>query len=407
VRLCRVTTSDLSLAALFRGQHRYFIERGYEVWGAALPDSGCSVEAEAEGLRFQPVPMSRRFGVLEDLRGLIALYRFFRREDFDVVEASTLKAEFLATVAAWLARVPLRVVTLRALPYELNYGLVGIVIKNMIRVACRLSHQVLPICHEIRERCEKDNLCNIDKVRVVLAGSSNGVDLRRFTLTDELRDEGREIRQRAGFPDDAIVVGIVARLKIEKGLCELIEAFRSLEDRWPQLRLLVVGDFETMQDPVPPDVEDVIRNHPRIHFAGLQGRTDPYYAAMDVLALPTHREGFGNVIIEASAMELPVITCDTMGCREAAADGESGILVPVGDAEALAVAIERLLADEALRTRLGQQGRRRIEELFDQQEFWPALEAVYRGLLGACRLPLPQERGTIENRGTRDGAPPL
>jgi glycosyltransferase involved in cell wall biosynthesis len=117
---------------------------------------------------------------------------------------------------------------------------------------------------------------------------------------------------------------------------------------------------------------------------------------MDIFVLPTYREGFGNTIIEASAMTLPVVTSDTLGCREAAADGVSGILVPVKNAEALAAALERLIADEPYRKQLAQQGRRRVEELFDQQKYWPALEARYRQLLRDHNLPLPQQTNATD-----------
>lgn len=181
----------------------------------------------------------------------------------------------------------------------------------------------------------------------------------------------------------------VARLKIEKGIPELVESFQSLALRFPELWLLLVGGVEDSPDRVPEPVLDLIRSHPRIWHAGYQRDVERYLAMMDIFALPSHREGLPNVVLQASAMGLPVITCDTMGCREAAADGETAILVPVGDPQALAAAIDRLARDAFLRRRLGRQGRRRVEALFDQRKLWPALEAVYRELLSARGLPLP------------------
>ncbi|MFQ5459050.1 MAG: glycosyltransferase, partial [Myxococcota bacterium] len=276
--------------------------------------------------------------------------------------------------------------------YETSRGPLKWAIQAVIRRSCRCAHRVITICHELRQTCQDDRLCDIDKVRVILAGSSNGIDLKRFTLTDSLRDSALKLRQQAGVPENAVVVGMVARLMIEKGVCELIEAFRKLESRWPDLWLLFVGPFEALHHPLPPEIQTLIRTHPRIWYAGFQKETERYYAAMDVFALPSYREGFGSVIIEASALERPVITSDIMGCREACADGESGLLVSPRNAAALTEAVERLLADPDLRERLGRQGRRRVEEKFDQQKYWPAMDAVFRELLQARSCPLPEKR---------------
>ncbi len=389
VRLCHVTTSDSSLAGLYRGQHRYFVERGYEVWGCSLADTGHHARAEAEGLRFHAVPMSRMFRVGEDLRGLLALYRFFRRMDFDVVEAGTVKAGFLGMLAAWLAGVPVRVMTVRGLGIEQLSGVAYVVIRGIHRWSCRFARHVLAVSHEIRQRCIDARICRPDKIRVVLNGSSNGVDLNRFALTAEMRQAGRDIRHAVNIPDDAAVIGTVARLKISKGTVELLEAYLNLADRWPNLWLLLVGPYEVMQDPIPTRVRETIDQHPRIVHAGYQSEVERYYAAMDIFALPTYREGFCNVLIQAAAMELPVVASATTGCHDPTDNGRTGLLVPVKDVEALTGALERLVGDEALRAALARRGHARAVELYDQEKVWPALDAVYRQWLAARHLPMP------------------
>ena len=270
MRVCHVTTSDRTLGGLYAGQHRYFVERGYEVWGASLADSGAWKDAEAEGLRFRPIPMSRTFNVLQNLRGVLSLYRLCRREDFDVVEAGTFTGGFVGMVAARLAGVPVRIFTVRGLGYEQTGGLAKWIIQAVVRWSCRCATQVFAVSDEVRQHCVDDRLCESGKVEVVLAGSSNGINLERFTLTDALREEGRKVRQEAGIADDDMVLGTVARLKVAKGVSELVEAFLLLEKRWPGLRLLMVGGFETMHDPVPRETREIMRDHPRIHHVEQQ-----------------------------------------------------------------------------------------------------------------------------------------
>ncbi len=399
IRLCHVTTSDLSLARLYTGQHRYFIERGYEVWGIAAPDCGLAAEAIAEGLQYYPVRMGRRYGILTNLLALFRCFRFFRRMRFDVVEGGTSPAGLVAMLCGWLARVPVRVYTLHGMAYELSTGLRRWAVRGMDRWACRLSTRVLAVCHELRERCPQDGLCKLQKVTVVGAGSCNGLDVRRFCKTERLVQEGRNVRRELSIPDGAFVLATIARLKVEKGVCELLESFQRLDDESASksgaaddggrpFYMLLVGDFVEGPDAVPVNIRKAIGTHPRVRHVSFQNDTERYYAATDLFVLPSYREGFGISIIEASAMELPVITSDCVGCREAALDGETGILVPVKNVEQLTAAINKLVADPELCARLGQRGRQRVEEVFDQRKFWPALEAIYRGLLRARGLPV-------------------
>lgn len=224
---------------------------------------------------------------------------------------------------------------------------------------------------------------------MLLGGSSNGVDSGDRYHPDRLPAGTRETtRARYGIPDDALVVGFIGRVVRDKGIVELAEAWRSVRERFPEARLLIVGPLEP-QDPLPAGVEDALRADAQVVLAGEDFDTPPLYAAMDVFALPTYREGFPNVLLEAAAMRLPVVATRVPGCTDAVEDGTTGLLVPDHDGPALAEALTRYLADPELRATHGAAARARVERSFRRDMIWSALEAEYLSLLVSRGLPLP------------------
>jgi glycosyltransferase involved in cell wall biosynthesis len=190
-----------------------------------------------------------------------------------------------------------------------------------------------------------------------------------------------------GIPEGALVAGFVGRIVRDKGLIELTKAWQVLRDEFPMLHLLLAGFFEPF-DPVPPEVERILRTDPRIHLAGYVDNPAPIYAASDVFAFPTYREGFGLVAVEAAAMELPVVATRIPGVVEAVEDGVTGTLVPPRDAEALARAIRIYLNDPDLRRRHGRAGRDRALRRFDPEKLCDEMYREYLDLLRERGLPV-------------------
>lgn len=392
LKVAQVTTVAVSVVALMKGWPAFLARRGVEVHTISSPGAALAEFARREGVaRVHEIPIARPIAPLADLVSLWRLWRLMRRERFTLVHASTPKGGLLGTLAAWLTRVPVRVYTLRGLPLAVATGFKRRVLWWTDWLAMRLATHVTAISPSLRQEAIELGLVPARKCVVIGGGSSNGIDADRFTRRRPAADA--PLRRDWNIPRDALAIGFVGRIVRDKGVVELEAAWRKLRDRFAQAYLVLVGTPEP-QDPVADDVMQRLRADERVRLPGWYDDTVACFEALDLLVLPTYREGFGNVYLEANAMELPVVGTAITGVRDAVADGRTGLLVPPRDAAALADAIERLLSDAALRARMGRAGRERAVHDFRPEAIWEGMFALYRAALA--------ERGVrISDRGSR------
>ncbi len=385
-RLVYVTTHGVSALGLMRGQLALMRERGFEVIVIASPSAELDAVAVREDVQTVGIPMEREISPLADIRSLFHLIRALRDLKPDIVNAGTPKAGVLGMLAALVARVPARLYTLRGLRLETTRGIKAFILSWAERAAAFCAQRVICVSHSLREAYLKRRLAGAKKCVVLASGSSNGVNVRRFQLTDAQRVEARALRDRHGIPADAPVVGFVGRLTRDKGIVELYDAFKQLKADFPELHLVLVGDFET-GDPVPPKTVSGLQCDPNVTVTGFVSNTELYYECMTLLAFPSYREGFPNVPLEAAASGLPVVGFNATGTVDAVVDGTTGTIVPCGDTNALAAAIRRYLTDDLLKFRHGDAGRQRVAREFRNETVWNALIDLYVSLLPAHRRP--------------------
>jgi len=399
VRLVHITTVPMSLGFLV-GQAEYARQRDVEMHAISSPGERLDSFGEQEHVPVYAVEMPRRITPLKDLGALWQIVRHLRRIRPHIVHAHTPKGGLLGTIAAWLARVPVRIYHMRGLPLATATGPKRTLLTWSEKVASGLSHETLSVSHSIRDMALELGLCPAGKIKVLLKGSGQGVDADgKFNPATIAQSARAEVRAKYGIPSDALVLGFVGRIVRDKGVVELVEAWQRLRDEFPHLHLLVVGPFEP-QDPVPAAVEDTLRTDPRVHLTGENWDTPPLYAAMDIVALPSYREGFPNVPLEAASMGLSVVATRVAGCIDAVADGETGTLVPAKDSQALAEAVRAYVSDGDLRSRHGLAGRRRVEQYFRREVIWRAIYEEYAELLQKAGLPVP---GVDDGPGAADG----
>jgi glycosyltransferase involved in cell wall biosynthesis len=297
--------------------------------------------------------MQRGIAPLADLRSLLALLQLLQRVRPVITDFSTPKAGLLGNLAAWMLRVPHRVYTLRGLKMESVRG---------------LKRAVLLCCERLSARCAHVVLCNSESLRI------RGVDTERFAPGSS------SIRSDMGIPAREIVLGFVGRLTTDKGLPELLEAFETILRAEPAAWLLLVGWFDAAEDALDPRWRSWIGKHPRIRHTGYVEDTAPYYRAMDLLILPTHREGFPNVALEAAASGLAVITTESTGARDAVLAEVTGLLIPAGNPEAIAESALSLIRNGEKRRSMGAAGRAWVVEKFSNERVLGLAVEFYRGL---------------------------
>jgi glycosyltransferase involved in cell wall biosynthesis len=328
-----------------------------------------------ESIEAFPIPIARGFAPFADIRSLWRLCRALVRLRPEISEFSTPKAGLLGNLAALLCGVPVRVYLLRGLRLETLTGLRYQLVLAAERIAAACAHHVVCNSRSLREKALGLNIAPEKRTHLIGDGSSQGVDVFRFAPGPET------VRTRLGLSSDAPVIGYVGRLTRDKGIPELMDAFDQIRCVAPSARLLLVGWFDDSDDGLEEGFQAEILGHPGVVYTGYVPDTAPYYRAMDVLVLPTWREGFPNVILEASASCIPVVATIATGSKDAVVPEVTGLLVPPGYPEAIAEAVLRLIRDPGLRGRMGQAGRAWVAERFVNRHVLRLTMSFYRRLL--------------------------
>jgi glycosyltransferase involved in cell wall biosynthesis len=375
-RLVMAVNSPIALAYL-QGQPQYFRDKGFDV--VILSPLRRKDEWEVDrpqGVSFIEVPMEREIAPLRDLMSLWRLWWTVRALCPAVTNVGTPKAGLLGGFAAWLNRVPCRFYTLHGLRYETTKGLLRKLLILAECLACRFAHRVVCVSNSVRQKAISAGLATPEQTVVLGSGGCNGVDTSRFAITPQIMRRASQVRRQLGIPLGAPVLLFVGRLTRDKGIPELMQAFSQLVARFPELRLLLVGCIED-GDPLPVETRRYLETNPRVIFVGAVQDVVPYYATADVLVLPSHREGLPTVVLEAQAVGVPVVGASATGIVDVIADGETGLLFPVGDVQALADAVARLITDHRLANKLRLAGQAQVQTKFQQERILEALHREY------------------------------
>jgi glycosyltransferase involved in cell wall biosynthesis len=395
LRLVHMTTVPTTLHFL-EDQIEYAKRKGLDVHVLSAPDDalvefGAKMRVEAHA-----IPMERRITPFRDLIALFHLSKVFRKLRPHIVHGHTPKGGLLAMLGAWWCRVPIRVYHIHGLPMVTATGLKKLLLRWSEKISCLHASQVYCVSNSVRDVAVAEGLCSAKKIKVLHNGTINGIDAANRFNPDRFDAIKRfDIRKEYNIPADALVVGFVGRIVRDKGIIELAAAWTALREEFPNLHLLMIGPFEP-QDPVPQQVEHQLRHDERIHLAGWLGPEEipAHCLALDVLVLPTYREGFNTVLLEASAMRLPVVASRVPGCIDGVIEGETGTLVPSHDATALADALRIYLGNADLRLRHGLAGRDRVLRDFRPEDLSQAIYLEYVRLLEAKGISVTQEQGS-------------
>ena len=382
MNICFVITDSINLHSLYRDQFRFLKSHSVSVTAIASPGKEHSW-IEAQAVRSVPINISRQPHVLKDFISLIRIWWFFIFNRFDLIVVSTPKASLIGSLAARLAFQKRLVFMIRGRAYENMRGVKREFFRLMDKITCGLSDRVQSISKELAESYVEEGICASGKIIVLGLGSSNGVDLSKFDPDFHL-ERRHLVRRDLGVKDSSFVFMYCGRVRRDKGIDELVAAFQRFLSSplgTNEAVLLIVGSYELF-DPLKGETIKFLTESRNVCFVEWARHVEPYFSAADVFVFPSHREGFGNVALEASAMSLPVIAFDVVGSREAVEADRSGLLVEAFSVEGLFQAMVRLYESEELRRTLGSYGRRRVEHYFDSEVVWRRLLRFYNEVVG-------------------------
>lgn len=362
---------------LFRGQLQFMKKKGVELNLVSSPGWELDELIEKEKFDFGRIPIEREISPMKDLKSLIQLVKHIRRNKPDIVHTHTAKGGLLGIFAAYLVGAKCRMYHMRGLRYLTTTGLKRKLLIFMESLSCRLAHRVFCVSYSIREIAIKDGVCSADKLIVASNGSSNGVDSSNKFNPDNIdHKEVQKLKEEYRIPEDALVFGFLGRIVVDKGIGEITEAWKVFSEDYPKAYLVLVGKVES-GDPVPEETLEYLTNHPRVVLTGEVDNTEMYYALFDVFVFPSHREGFANALLEASAMKLPCLTTTAPGCHDAVVDGETGLIVPFGEIDEIIRGMNFYVNHPEKRKEHGDGGRERILTYFESEKVWECYHEEY------------------------------
>ena len=406
-KLIRVTTADISLDGLLKGQLK-FLDQYFEVVGVAKDTGVLKEVSEREGIRVVDAPLERPISLVKDIKGLWFLYRLFRKEKPWCVHANTPKGSLLAMIAAWFACVPHRVYTVTGLRYQGAHGMLRTILKTMERLSCLFATNVIPEGQGVLQCLKRDNITK-KSLQVIHYGNINGKDTEFFSRDNTIQTASLKIadkqiilrnlsekearslvRSELGFSNNDFIFVFIGRLVNDKGLGELADALRKLEDEKLEIKLLLIGEIDGEDDALAKDKLNYLMQSKNVKYIGVQSDIRPYLMASDVLVFPSYREGFPNVPLEAGALGLPAIVTNINGSNEIIEDGVNGKIIqaPLDNkgvrVNDITIELYTMMKwfyyhPEEVK-RMGENARPIICERYEQHNVWKALLEYYKQL---------------------------
>jgi len=369
-----VTTVSDSLP-FFKGQINVLKER-FDVELVSAPGKYLDAMCNMHTVKGHEVSMKREISIINDFWSLLKLIvLFFKLKPF-IVHGNTPKASLLSMVAAWVTRVPKRIYYVHGLRYYGEIGKKKQLLMFLEKVSCYFATHVIAVSQGVKDGLKEDNLCKKD-ILLIGNGSVNGIDLSYF---DPAKTDSKAVRNAHSIGENDFVFGFVGRLVGDKGVNELVGAFKQLNQIHKNIKLILIGRFENELDPLQEETIDEIGNNKNIINAGFQKDVRPFLAAMNIFSFPSYREGFGIVLMEASAMNIPSISSNILGCNEVIFKDVNGFLIESKNQQVLLDKMGYCIQNPEKINEMAKLSREIVKDKFEQKELWQKSLKVYVGI---------------------------
>ena len=379
IKICHIASVDITVKFLLMPQLQFLQSQGYDVSVVCSPGKW-KKDIEREGVKVKNIIITRRITPVRDLVSLFQMFFYFKKEKFDIVHAHTPKPGLLGQLAAKMAGVPVVVNTIHGLYFRDDSPK----FKNNFFLFCE---KIAAKCSDLIFSQNQEDIKSLVGKKIVrqeiIRYLGNGVDVRRFNPQRFSKEFVKNKKAELGISPDFKVVGIVGRLVEEKGYFDLFCAFKKVLEKCPKTLLLAIGpEDKEKKDSFSSDIVKKYGIEKNVIFLGERSDIDELYPLMDIFVLASHREGFPRTVIEAMAMQRPIIATNIRGCREAIENGKNGILIPVKNPEILAEKIIFLLENPEIAQILVKSARQKAEKKFDENIIFKKIDKAYHELIG-------------------------
>ena len=371
LRVLEIINLPSSAKNFIGDQFSYFQENGeYEIHLICSPGAEIEYFAKKHKTNYFPVKINRRPSPCRDLKALWKIYRYIKKNKIDVVISHQEKSRLLGTVAAWLNRVPVRIIYAHGVLLDTMHGFKRLFFLIEGKMVSRLAHKIVCVSPSVMTRRVEIGMDKPEKQVLIGKGTCNGIDTKnKFNPALYSKNIKSEMRAELGLDDNDFVVGFCGRIVRDKGVVELCKSIEILSDRYPQknIKLLVIGAFEK-RDAVPKATAEFLQKSPLVKFTGRVPfeAIQKYYSPMDVIVLPSYREGFGLTTIEAGAMGIPAIVSRSTGCVDSIEEGVTGLYADIDPVD-IANKIEKFFDKEYSR-QLGANARKYVAECYEHED---------------------------------------
>ena len=379
-KLIRISTVPISLEKLLENQLG-FMNQFYDVTAISSDEERLTEFGKNQEVETYYIELTRKITLKKDLKAVIKLYKYLKKEKPDIVHSHTPKAGIVGMLASYLANIPIRLHTVAGLPLLETTGLKRKILNFVEKLTYKCATNVYPNSNGLKNIILDKKFTNKEKLKVIGNGSSNGIDTSYFDPKLFSINDNEDLKTNLGIKNTDFVFIFVGRIVSDKGMNELVSAFEKLSIKNKKVKLLLVGPFEEELDPLEKYTKHLINNNRNIISVGYQNDVRPYFSISDCLVFPSYREGFPNVVMQAGAMGLPSIVSDINGCNEIIENNVNGLVINVKSIHSIYDAMINLSSDELLFNKLRLNSRDSIKIKYERKVYWGLLLKEYEKLI--------------------------
>ena len=371
----------MALRYLLPGQMQFMAANGFDVLMMSAEGKELAEIIEMEQCRHIIVPMTRKITPFQDLKCLFTLIKIFRKEKPDIVHTHTPKAGLLGMLAAKFCGVKKRIHTVAGLPLMVEKGFKYRVLKFTEKLTYVAANHVWPNSNSLMKIIIEKKLCKTNKLQVIAKGSTNGINISRFDKEVLNENVLYEIKKQVNYSNEHKYLLCIGRLVKDKGIAELVHVFTQLQNNNQNLKLILVGEYEDTLDPLPSAVLQEIETNPSIIHINWSNQVEYFMHIAHFFVFPSHREGFPNVLLQAGAMQLPIICSKITGNTDIVTNNETGLIFEAGNEQQMLQLLQYALANPPHMQTMAKQLQQEVRQNYRQENIWQNLLQAYKTLV--------------------------